>query len=148
MTSQLLDFDRVILLSGAEDRETVLREASFLLSSPGLDAEAVYDALLAREAMGSTALGQGVAVPHGRLDKLEDRRACFIKLDTPVDFAGEPVDLIFALLVPKSGQQGHLQLLAKIAEKLARDGYRDALRNANTRGLLFAALTSSQGFGE
>ncbi|QYR52613.1 PTS sugar transporter subunit IIA [Lysobacter soyae] len=148
MTSPLLDFDRVILLSDAEDRETVLREAAFLLASPGLDGEAVYEALRLRETMGSTALGQGVAVPHGRVDNLDARRACFIKLDKPVDFGGEQADLIFALLVPKTGQQGHLQLLAKIAEKLARDGFRDALRNANTKGLLYAALTSSQGFGE
>lgn len=148
MTSPLLDFDRVILLSDAEDRETVLREAAFLLASPGLDSEAVFEALRMRETMGSTALGHGVAVPHGRLETLEERRACFIKLDKPVDFSGEPVDLLFALLVPKSGQQGHLQLLAKIAEKFSRDGYRDALRASDTKGLLFATLMSSQGFGE
>jgi PTS system nitrogen regulatory IIA component len=148
MTSPLLDFDRVILLSEAEDRETILREAAFLLASPGLDYEAVFEALRTREAMGSTALGQGVAVPHGRLDNLETRRACFIKLVNPVDFSGEPVDLVLAVLVPKTGQQGHLQLLAKVAEKFARDGFRDALRTANTKGLLYAALTSSQGFVE
>ena len=89
---------------------------------------------MARERLGSTGLGHGVAIPHGRLAGAEDAVAAFIRLESAVDFEapdGQPVDLVVGLLVPEECNDCHLQLLAQLAEIFSQASVRDALRATN-----------------
>ena len=140
----LLAADRIVLLVEAGDRDGVLDAAARLLSdaSPA-NTQAIADSLRKRERLGSTAIGHGIAIPHGRTNAFDHARAAFLRLRTPVDFGasdGEPVDLVFAMAVPEHFTQEHLQLLAQIAEHFADAGFRDAVRSARDVGALRALL--------
>lgn len=89
-----------------------------------LTADPLYQALLARERLGSTGIGGGVAIPHCRLATCEEPIAAFVKLESPVDFDaidGKPVDLVFTLVVPEGHESDHLRTLARIAA-ICQDG--------------------------
>ncbi|MCC8363970.1 PTS sugar transporter subunit IIA [Lysobacter sp. A6] len=140
----LLAADRIVLLVEAGDRDGVLDAAARLLSdaSPA-NTQAIAESLRKRERLGSTAIGHGIAIPHGRTNAFDHARAAFLRLRTPVDFGasdGEPVDLVFAMAVPEHFTQEHLQLLAQIAEHFADAGFREALRNARDVVALRALL--------
>lgn len=133
--ADLLSAERIVLLTEPADRDGVLDAAARLLSdaSPTLSA-AIGDALREREALGSTAIGHGVAVPHARSKAHDRARGAFLRLDHPVDFGnGEaaPVDLVFAMSVPEHSAQLHLQALAELAGRFSDPGFRDALRGAS-----------------
>ncbi|NUS60258.1 MAG: PTS sugar transporter subunit IIA [Lysobacter sp.] len=140
----LLAADRIVLLVEAGDRDGVLDAAARLLSdaSPA-NTQAIADSLRKRERLGSTAIGHGIAIPHGRTNAFDHARAAFLRLRTPVDFGasdGEPVDLVFAMAVPEHFTQEHLQLLAQIAEHFADAGFRDAVRGARDAAALRTLL--------
>jgi PTS system nitrogen regulatory IIA component len=89
----------------------------------GLPARAIFDALLQRERLGSTGIGEGVAIPHGKLGKLKSIFGIFARLERPIDFDaldGEPVDLLFLLMTPESAGADHLKALA-CAARMLRD---------------------------
>lgn len=112
---------------------------------PGLNARDVFDGLLARERLGSTGLGHGVAIPHGRMKQLLKARGAFLQLVHGVDFDAidsKPVDLIFALLVPEKATEEHLQILAALAERLSDPDLRARLHTAATQSELHALLTA------
>ena len=142
--SPLLGPDRIALLAGPADRDRVLDEAARLLAGDsGTDRDAVAECLRQRERLGSTAIGHGVAIPHGRCAAWGEARAAFLRLDPPVDFDagdGEPVDLVFARAVPEHFTQQHLQLLSELAERFADAGWREALRKAPDAAALRALL--------
>jgi PTS system nitrogen regulatory IIA component len=103
------------------------------------------DALMAREANGSTGVGAGVAVPHARLKGLDRIHGVFLRLDKPVDFEAvddQPVDLVFALLAPPGVRTQHLRALARIARALRRPELRQQLRQARTQDAVHAILAS------
>lgn len=132
--SQLLTADRIVLLVEPGDRDGVLDAAARLLtdSAPGTTA-AIGESLRSRERLGSTAIGHGIAIPHGRTQAFTEARGAFLRLQQPVDFGasdGEPVDLVFAMAVPEHFTQQHLQLLSELAERFADPGFRAALRAA------------------
>lgn len=132
--SQLLTADRIVMLVEPGDRDGVLDAAARLLtdSAPGTTA-AIGDSLRSRERLGSTAIGHGIAIPHGRTQAFTEARGAFLRLQQPVDFGasdGEPVDLVFAMAVPEHFTQQHLQLLSELAERFADPGFRAALRAA------------------
>lgn len=110
--------------------------------------DAIYAQLLAREKLGSTGLGEGVAIPHCRVTGCEQPLGCIITLATPVNFESpdnKPVDLLFVLLVPTESTQNHLDILAEIASRFSRAGYCDSLRQAQTdTELLALALHNSE----
>lgn len=142
--SQLLSPDRIAVLADAADRDQVLDAAGQLLtgSGPGA-ADAIAGCLRQRERLGSTAIGHGVAIPHGRCGAFDGARAAFLRLAQPVDFDagdGEPVDLVFAMTVPEHFTQQHLQLLSELAEYFADPARREALRNAPDVDALRAVL--------
>ncbi len=132
--TDLLSADRIVLLVEPTDRESVLDAAARLLSgASATHAEAIGQCLRQRERLGSTAIGHGVAIPHGRSDVFQETRAAFLRLQHPVDFDasdGEPVDLVFAMAVPEHFTQQHLQLLSQLAERFADPAFCDALRQA------------------
>lgn len=95
----------------------------------------VFDSLIAREKLGGTGLGYGVAIPHGRLKNINKMQGAFIKLKSAIDFDAidkKPVDLIFALMVPEDAEKEHLDTLALLANMLNDDAFRTALRSAKT----------------
>ena len=99
----------------------------------GLSKEAVYRGLLDRERLGSTALGNGVAIPHCRIDDCDAPLGCLMTLSDPIDFSapdGERVDIVLVLLVPTEATQAHLDLLAGVVTFLSEDSIRAAIREA------------------
>jgi PTS system nitrogen regulatory IIA component len=96
----------------------------------GLLRNNVVDSLLAREKLGSTGLGQGIAIPHGRIKGLSDARGAFVRLKTPIPFDapdGKPVGQVFVLLVPEHATERHLQLLSELAQMFSERGFREQL---------------------
>jgi PTS system nitrogen regulatory IIA component len=144
----LLAADRIVLLVEAGDRDGVLDAAARLLSdaSPATT-QAIGESLRKRERLGSTGIGHGIAIPHGRTNAFDHARAAFLRLRTPVDFGasdGQPVDMVFAMAVPEHFTQEHLQLLAQIAEHFADDTFRAAVRNARDVDALRALLLGTE----
>ena len=142
--SPLLDPARIALIADPVDRDRVLDAAARLLAgdSPA-EVAAIADCLRQRERLGSTAIGHGVAIPHGRCSVYGEARAAFLRLAHPVDFDagdGEPVDLVFAMAVPEHFTQQHLQLLSELAERFADPAWREALRAAPDAAALRALL--------
>jgi PTS system nitrogen regulatory IIA component len=142
--SELLNPDRIAVLGETVDRDGVLAHAARLLAVDSVDDSTVIEECLRmRERLGSTAIGHGVAIPHGRCSAFDGVRAAFLRLRDPVDFEaadGESVDLVFAMTVPRHFTQQHLQLLSELAEVFAEPGFRQALREAPDPAALYAVL--------
>ena len=132
--SDTLTVERVRCNADATSKKKALELVSELLAAhaeSGPDARQVAERLLARERLGSTALGHGVAIPHGRCPDLQEATAAFVKLRSGVDFDapdGESVDILVGLLVPEHCTDGHLQLLAQLAQIFSQPDIRDQLR--------------------
>ncbi len=138
--------DRIFLRLRAPDKPRLLQELARRAGAVlGIPAPEIAAALAAREALGSTGVGGGIAVPHAQLPALAATAAFFVHLDRPVDFAaidGKPVDLLFMLLGPPQARAEHLSLLAAGTRRLRERPIADALRAAATppdaRALLVA----------
>ena len=114
------------------DRDTALRAAAGMLACREAAEDALFHSLRERENVGSTAIGHGIAIPHGRSDTLTEPRGALLRLQKPVDFGGdEPVDLVFAMAVPAHYTHQHLMLLSELAEIFSDGNVRDALRSAD-----------------
>ena len=114
-------------------------------SNNGIDQIDVIGCLIARERLGSTGLGNGIAIPHGRLKYCEKTIATFIQLNNGIDYGAidnMPVDLIFALIVPEESTDQHLQILAILAKMLSKTETVDKLRNSETSKEIFSILTN------
>jgi len=114
-------------------------------SNNGIDQIDVIGCLIARERLGSTGLGNGIAIPHGRLKYCEKTVATFIQLKNGIDYEAidnMPVDLIFALIVPEESTDEHLQILAILAKMLSETETVDKLRNSKTAKEIFSILTN------
>ncbi len=104
----------------------------------------VFDCLIARERLGSTGLGNGIAIPHGRLKHGKKTIAAFIQLDTSIDYDAVdsvPVDLLFALIVPEDSTEEHLQTLAMLAEIFSDTLTLGKLRQSNSSAEIYSILT-------
>jgi PTS system nitrogen regulatory IIA component len=103
----------------------------------------IFDVLMQREKLGSTAIGNGIAIPHGKLAKLNRLVGMFARLDRPIDFDaldGQPVDLIFVLLAPEGAGADHLKALARIARMLRDHELANKLRDARDAEAIYAVL--------
>jgi PTS system nitrogen regulatory IIA component len=121
----------------------VLSERLAALS--GLDERAILETLRQRERLGTTGVGQGLAIPHGRIAGLDRLVGLFAKLAKPVDFEamdGQPVDLVFVLLAPEDAGADHLQALARIARLFRNAGIAQKLRQVDDEATLYAILTT------
>lgn len=108
-----------------------------------LDASEVLDALVEREAAGSTGVGYGVAVPHARLEGLERMRGVFVRIEHPVEFEAvddQPVDLLFALFAPRNAGAEHLRALARVSRVMRQSELREQLRKARSADAVHALL--------
>ena len=117
--------------------------------SQGLDVseEAISDALDRRESLGSTGIGLGIAVPHATISELTDIVILVCRLSKAIDFDaidGEPVELIFLLLVPDNRKSEYLTILAAIARHMRADGVLEAIRKADTADQIYIALTDGR----
>lgn len=111
---------------------------------PNLDADTLFRSLVAREKLGSTGLGHGIAIPHCRVANCENTIGALIVLTHPIDFDaidGAPVDVIFSLMVPENADGEHLQTLAKLAELFQQDEFRSALRASESSELLYTRVS-------
>ncbi len=134
----LLLRERVSTTEGALNRNDALAAVAELLGQTG-----AFDALRQREQMGSTAIGHGVAVPHGRIAGLREPCGAFLRLKHPARFDEQDVDLVFALLMPTENPQLHLQALADVAALFSNEHIRDQLRHATGDDALYALLTAA-----
>lgn len=110
----------------------------------GRDEREIFDTLLQRERLGSTGIGEGVAIPHGKLPRLDRLFGMFARLERPIDFDsidGEPVDVLFLLLAPEGAGADHLKALARIARALREPGIHERIRAARDANALYAVLT-------
>jgi len=132
--AKLLSVENVVVGLEASSKKRVFEQAGILFENRhGLARSLVYDALFAREKLGSTGLGQGIAIPHGRIKGLKEVRAAFLRLATPVQFDapdGKPVGYVFILLVPEAATEHHLQLLSELAQMFSDKTFREHLAAA------------------
>lgn len=132
--AKLLPAGNIVVGLEASSKKRVFEQAGLLFeNNQGLASSMVYEALFAREKMGSTALGQGIAIPHGRIKGLKQASGAFFRLAAPVQFDapdGKPVDTIFVLLVPEAATEHHLQLLSELAQMLSDRPFRERLAAA------------------
>ena len=114
-------------------------------TNKGLSPRVVVDSLLAREKLGSTGLGQGIAIPHGRIRGLAEAQGAFVRLKSPIAFDapdGKPVAQVFVLLVPEQATDQHLQLLSELAQMFSEAKFRDNLASPTDANGVRAAFDS------
>lgn len=133
---ELLSADAIVLRGGASSKRQALHiVADAAARILGMDDNRVMDALLEREALGSTGLGSGVAVPHARIEGMDRVCAVFVRLDTPIAWGAmddRPVDLLFGLFAPPSDGAEHLRALAAVSRAMRSAEMREQLRQART----------------
>ena len=134
--ASILPESQVLVGVEATSKKRAFEEAGLLFENlHGLSRALITDSLFARERLGSTGLGHGVAIPHGRIKGLKSACGAFLRLSTPVPFDapdGKPVGLLFVLLVPEQATEQHLQILSELAERFSDPRCRDILSNATT----------------
>jgi PTS system nitrogen regulatory IIA component len=127
-------------------QELAKRAAETIGALAGLGEREIFDVLLERERLGTTGVGSGIAIPHGKLPRLDRLYGLFAKLDRPIDFEAiddQPVDLIFLLLAPESAGADHLKALARVSRLLRDRAVCEKLRGSETSDALYAVLTET-----
>jgi len=136
LISQLLAPENIVLDLDASSKKRVFEHAGLLFENhQGIARSTVFDSLFAREKLGSTGLGRGIAIPHGRIKGIKHASGAFLRLATPVPFDspdGKPVSLLFVLLVPEQATEQHLQILSELAERFSESTCREALSAADS----------------
>jgi nitrogen PTS system EIIA component len=142
--TQFLDFDAIKpALPGGSKRALLQQLAQLAAQRTGQDAAAILASLLEREKLGSTGFGQGVAIPHGKVEGLAGIYCLFVRLAEPIEFRaidGAPVDLVFLLLSPPDAGADHLKALAAISRATRSAATLDKMRGARSRDALAAVL--------
>jgi PTS system nitrogen regulatory IIA component len=113
----------------------------------GIDEHRIFETLMERERLGTTGVGNGIAIPHGKIKNLDGLHGVFAHLDKPIDFAAideHPVDLIFLLLAPEGAGSDHLKALARVSRLLRGAAVCKKLRGADTADGLYMLLTQSE----
>lgn len=140
LITPLLQPDHVLADFETTSKKRLFEQVGQLIEGGlGITASEVFDSLFSREKLGSTALGYGIAIPHGRIKHLKETACAFIRLKTPIDFDapdGAPVDLIFVLLAPAAATDVHLQILGELAAMFSDEAFRARLRGATDAGEL------------
>ncbi|OUR62466.1 PTS IIA-like nitrogen-regulatory protein PtsN [Bermanella sp. 47_1433_sub80_T6] len=140
--SEILTLERTQLGAQCSSKKRVIEYvANFLADKiPDAQADDLYEHLIAREKLGSTGIGEGIAIPHSRLSECEDTLGALFVLENPIDFDAidrVPVDIVFVLLVPTEATEQHLQTLSMLAQKFSQQSFRDSLRQANDSDELY-----------
>ncbi|HEY9037051.1 MAG TPA: PTS IIA-like nitrogen regulatory protein PtsN [Pseudomonadales bacterium] len=144
----VLNPNRVWCQAPGGSKKRVLENLSDFLAEqiPALNAGELFTQLIARERLGSTGLGFGIAIPHCRLSTIEEPVGALARLETPIDFDSpddEPVDLLFVLVVPEASNEAHLELLAALASQFSQPAWCQRLRDATSATELFDAAVAA-----
>ncbi len=144
LLSDLVAPHAIIPTLKASSKKQALQElAAKAAELSGQNERAIFDILMQREKLGSTGVGNGIAIPHGKLPKLNKLFGLFARLDRPIDFEaldGQPVDLVFLLLAPESAGADHLKALARVARLLRDPDVASKLRQSRDAEALYAVL--------
>jgi PTS system nitrogen regulatory IIA component len=145
LITPLLHADNVIAdLDVASKKRLFEVAAQRIHASYQVNAQEVFESLFSREKLGSTGLGYGIAIPHGRIKQLKDTACAFARLKTPIPFDApdnQPVDLVFVLLAPAAATDVHLQILGELAAMFSDETFRARLRAAPDDAALHSLLT-------
>lgn len=144
--SEILSSDSILCGQSILSKKSALEEISKLLAKTdaSLSYVEIFNCLVAREKLGSTGLGHGVAIPHGRLKKGDKTIAAFLQLDNGIDYDAvdqAPVDLLFALLVPEDSTEEHLQTLSQLAQMFSNTETLEQLRKETDIDGIYKILT-------
>jgi nitrogen PTS system EIIA component len=143
--ADIVDSRAVVAGVKAQSKKQLLLEVAEILGQQAdVSARAVFEVLTTREKLGSTGLGEGIAIPHGRLNGLKRVHGVFLRLATPIAFDsvdGQPVDLVFGLLAPAHAGADHLTALARISRLLREPRTVAKLRGTETAEGLYAIIT-------
>lgn len=146
LISRLLPVSNVMLDLPASSKKRAFEQAGLLFENQqGIARAKVFDCLFAREKLGSTGLGQGVAIPHGRIKGLKEAVGALLRVSEPIPFDapdGQPVSLMIFLLVPEQASQTHLDILSELAQMLSDKAFRETLLTAPDAAAVHQALTS------
>jgi PTS system nitrogen regulatory IIA component len=148
LIAKILTADDVLVDLEVSSKKRLFEQVGLLFENRhGIARSVVFDSLFARERLGSTGLGQGVAIPHGRIKGLKEAHGAFLRLSQGVPFDapdGQPVTLVFALLVPEKATEKHLQILSELAQMFSDKALREALGRASDPAALHQLVTSWQ----
>ena len=148
LVAKLLSPAHIALDLEVSSKKRLFEQAGLLFENlDGIARSVVYDSLFAREKLGSTGLGQGVAIPHGRIKGLKDALGAFVRLSQPVPFDapdGNPVNLVFVLLVPEKANEKHLQILSELAQMFSDKALREAMSRAPDAAALYELIAAWQ----
>ena len=148
LIAKLLPPSNIVLGLDVTSKKRMFEQAGLLFeNNQGVARSVVFESLFARERLGSTGLGQGVAIPHGRIKGLKEAVGAFVRLATPVPFDapdGKPVTLVFFLLVPEQATERHLQILSELAQMFADRELRERLGSEEEPGRLHQTITAWQ----
>ncbi|NNM82786.1 MAG: PTS IIA-like nitrogen regulatory protein PtsN [Burkholderiales bacterium] len=140
LIAKLLSTEHVLIGLEAGSKKRVFEQVGLLFeNSIGIARSEIFDSLFGREKLGSTGLGQGVAIPHGRIKGLREAVGAFVRLAAPIPFDApdsKPVCLIFVLLVPERATDLHLQILGELAQMFSDKNFRESLMNATDAGVV------------
>lgn len=151
--AEIITADRAQIIEGVASKKRALEKLSDILgnATPYVSHTEIFTALVGREKLGSTGIGDGVGIPHGRLKGLEECVGAMVRLDKGVDFEAPddaPVDLLFGLLVPQESTEEHLQILRNLAEMFSQADCLKALRDATDGQTLLKALLEFDQLGQ
>jgi nitrogen PTS system EIIA component len=148
LVAKLLPPANVVLDLSVSSKKRLFEQVGLLFeNNHGIARNLVFDSLFARERLGSTALGQGVAIPHGRIKGLKDALGAFLRLEQPVAFDapdGKPVTLLFVLLVPEQATEKHLQILSELAQMFSDRSLRESMASAPDASALHQLIAAWQ----
>ena len=148
LIAKLLPPSNILLDLDVTSKKRMFEQAGLLFeNNQGIGRSIVFDSLFARERLGSTGLGQGVAIPHGRIKGLKDAVGAFVRLASPVAFDspdGKPVILVFFLLVPEQATERHLQILSELAQLFSDRELRERLATESDPSNLHQTITAWQ----
>jgi PTS system nitrogen regulatory IIA component len=146
--TDLVTIDGVIPHLRATSKKQALQELSRRAADiTGIHERTIFDVLMERERLGTTGVGNGIAIPHGKLPNLKRLYGLFARLERPIDFQAideQPVDLLFLLLAPESAGADHLKALARVSRLLRDKGVCEKLRGTEDAEALYALLTESR----
>ena len=145
--SNLISLEGIVANLRATSKKQALQDlARRAADVTGEPERAIFEVLIERERLGTTGVGNGIAIPHGKLPGLDKLHGLFARLDTPIDFDAideQPVDLICLLLAPESAGADHLKALARVSRLLRDRSICEKLRGSDTDEAIFALLTQS-----
>jgi PTS system nitrogen regulatory IIA component len=148
LVAKLLPPSNVVVDLTVSSKKRLFEQVGLLFENhQGIARGTVFDSLFARERLGSTGLGQSVAIPHGRIKGLKEALGAFVRLASPVPFDapdGKPVSLLFFLLVPEQATERHLQILSELAQMFSDRELRESMLSAADAAAMHRLITTWQ----